>query len=609
MPSRGYLNFEYKPISLNEWLAPAMMATQYQRELEDKYLQLQTEASAWDKIKANEQDSRLYENVYKPYLDAINQGAEELTSRGSNPNSRKKLYALTAQYNQVIKPIEEAYTKREQEQAKWREAQYKNPNLMIEKEPGNFSLEDFMNGTYTMPQIIDKEQVYKNALTSFQPLAKAIRKDPQWERMNNGYWAIRTQKGYTPEEIKEAIVNPESADPLLRSAVNSVISSSGALNWSDPSKAVDAIIPVVNQALIYAMGSADTEYKDDLDYKNQLSMRTMGYQAALNMNYLERKAQLERDQAILEASLKGGSGGSGSGSGKKGDSGFARFPSVTSEDAKNNKAYNKAWDVSGVRYEKGQWIRGNTIITDKETKALYDKYKNAYPYLSPEEAIYRGASIDNVTSLSRSIGAHYTSSDNSAKNTIINMLQNLSADGNTNFYSRKTGKPISQNQYNELVAKAKKDDNADSVPVTMDNRGLHIKIGNEWYDSILPDGRTSAKPEIANANKYISTVYNSLLDFSDDGIEIPNGFAGAYGILADPKTQYISDKFPLKHIRGRLIGDKSGTLYNFILDTSTGQMYSSDSYDIENGGNDFANTMFPLYESKLYDVMSTFNGL
>lgn len=585
MPSRGYLNFEYKPISLNEWLAPAMMATQYQRELEDKYLQLQTEASAWDKIKANEQDSRLYDNVYKPYIDAIYSGADELTSRGSNPNSRKKLYALTAQYNQVIKPIEEAYNKREQEQARWREAQYKNPELIIEKEPGSYSLEDFMNGTYKMPQIIDKEQVYKNALSSFQPLAKAMRKDPEWERMNNGYWAIRTQKGYTPDEVREAIVNPDSADPLLRAAVDNVVSSSNALNWSDPSRAIDAITPVVNQALIHAIGSADTEYKADIEYQAALDMKKMAYKAGLDRANMRYQASLKPPKdSSTESTVTG------------------RYPTADTEYPGRNKPHNEAWNTTGVKYSGKEWIKDDKIITNKKTKELYNKYKDAYSYLTPEQAIAYGSAIDQATSLKSDVGAQYTTVDSSYGTTMGNVLKNLYADGHINFYDRK-GKAVKSNDWGDMIKKAE-DNNYKDVAMVMDGDGLHMKVGDQWYDSMLPNGSSTAKNEIKKANYYVKNIHSRLSDFSDGGVEVDNVQSAIYKLQHDSKS--LDGTPSLKHIRFRIKGDN--TVYNIVYDTKNDKFYGSDSNDILRGGDDFSDTVYNAYQTILYDVMSSFNG-
>lgn len=582
MPSKGYLNFEYKPISLEEWLAPAMMATQYQRDLEDKYLQLQSEANAWDKIKANTQDTQLYENIYKPYIDSINKGVDDLTSRGSNPNSRKRLYALTAQYNQVIKPIEEAYNKREQEQAKWMDAKYKNPELVIEKEPGSYSIQDFMDGKYKMPKIIDKEQVYKNALSSFQPLAKAMRKDPEWERMNNGYWAIRTQKGYTPEEVKEAIVNPDNADPLLRAAIGSVISSSNALEWSDPSKAIEAITPVVNQALTYAIGSADTEYKADLEYQAALDMKKMAY-----------KAGLDRANMRYQASLK---------SPKDEPTVTGRYPTADTEYPGRNKPHNNAWDTTGVKYSGKEWIKDNKIITNKKTKELYNKYKKAYPYLTPEQAIAYGSAIDQATSLRSDIGAQYTTVDASYGTTMGNVLKNLYADGHINFYDRK-GNAVKSNDWGDMIKKAE-DDNYKDVAMVMDGDGLHMKVGDQWYDSMLPNGSSTAKNEIKKANYYVKNVYSHLSDFSDGGIEVDDIQS------AIDRLQHYSKPLEgtpsLKHIRFRIKGDN--TIYNIVYDTKNDKIYGSDSNDVLNGGDDFSDTVYNAYQTILYDVMRSFNG-
>lgn len=585
MPSRGYLNFEYKPISLNEWLAPAMMATQYQRELEDKYLQLQSEANAWDKIKANEQDAQLYENVYKPYVDAINAGAEELSSRGSNPNSRKKLYALTAQYNKYIKPIEEAYNKREQEQALVQKAKYNNPNLLVDREPNSYSLEDFISGNYRTPQMIDKDQLYKTAVTTFQPLAKAIRSNPEWTRLNNGYWSIRAAKGYTPQEIQQAIADPEKADPLLRSAVDSVINSSNAMNWSNPAEAIEAITPVVNQALTYAMGSVDTDYKADLDYQAELNRQNMAY-----------KAGLDRANMRYQASLKPNKG-------DKDDSVTGRYPSADTQYPGRNQAYNKAWDTKGITYNAGEWTKDGKIIKDKDTKQLYDKYKKAYSYLTPEQAIEFGSAIDQRLSLRADNGALYTTGDASYGTTMSNVLRSLYADGHVNFYDRE-GKAIKSNDWASLI-KSAKDNDYEDVVVAMDGNGLHIKVGEEWYDSMLPGDKSTAKNEIAKANYYVNNVYRKLSDFSDGGIRV-NSPEEAYNILVH-QSKPLEKTPTLRHIRFRLNDDN--TIHNVIYDTSNDRIYESNSNDIIlNGGDDFSDTMYNVYQVMLYDVMKSANG-
>lgn len=273
-------NSQFKPFTYQDFLAPALMATQAHQELENQYSELATKANVWENL-ANEQTDPNAYKMYKTYADDLNMQAEQLAREGLNVTSRKNMLNMRNRYSKEIVPIEQAYKRRAELADEQRKTSLSNPTMFYQRNVSTISLDDFIknpsldygksySGALLAQQVGQMATNLKTALTGKSRL-KGIGLPYQYEQL--------LQYGYTPQQIQEAITNPQSGNPVLNTIVEQALNASGMKEWASPQQLREAIA-YANQGLYNAIGKSEIKnFKDDFSMQNALAMAAEARQA------------------------------------------------------------------------------------------------------------------------------------------------------------------------------------------------------------------------------------------------------------------------------------------------------------------------------------------
>jgi len=241
----------FRALSYEDWAKPLREATEFHRDIEQQYADLDAQASVWEKL-ANDvrgKDSQAYK-IYKNYADDLQSQADDFARHGLKYSSRKRMFDIRARYAKEIMPIDEAW-KRKEEASRWeREMMLKNPNLRFMRHADEESIDAFLANPEWKAGAVDmkelyakvageagalKEQLIQNleGITQIQKQksegkiteAEAEARQTQLlETENSGYLKYFIQHGLTPAEVQRQLA---SKDSFLSTLIMSDIMGSG----------------------------------------------------------------------------------------------------------------------------------------------------------------------------------------------------------------------------------------------------------------------------------------------------------------------------------------------------------------------------------------------
>lgn len=195
-------NFE--PFSFERFVQPLQMYGEAYREIEDNLSALETAAGEWEQ-KANEQSDPIAHAQYLKYAEDLRQQADDLSKYGLNPATRRKMLGMRKRYSSEIVPIAEAWTRRQQLADEQRAAWLQDPSVRFSTDFKTASLDDLLANPNANYDPLSGKWIESEAATLVSNLAKTALQNPKYERvMDNQYWEIRQQTGYTREEIDDA---------------------------------------------------------------------------------------------------------------------------------------------------------------------------------------------------------------------------------------------------------------------------------------------------------------------------------------------------------------------------------------------------------------------
>ena len=286
------INSQFKPFSYQEMLAPALMATQAHQALESQYGELATKANVFNGI-ANEQTDPYAYKMLKTYSDDLEKQADQLASEGLNAASRRNALNMQARFSSEVTPVEIAYKKREELAAEQRKIALSNPTMFFQRDAATMSLDDFIKN----PSLTYGES-YSGALLSQQvgQMAANLKTVLNGKGKLSGVglpyqYEQLLQYGYTPQQIQQAIANPEKGNPVLTTLVEMAIDASGMKKWASPEQLSQARA-YANQGLYNAIGKTDIKnFTDSFGMQDDLNARQQARQEAA-----ARRAAAEQGQ-------------------------------------------------------------------------------------------------------------------------------------------------------------------------------------------------------------------------------------------------------------------------------------------------------------------------
>lgn len=329
----------FKARSFDDLIKPLAMYTQEYNALEQGINELDTKASIWENM-ANEQTDRDAYNMYKNYADDLRSAADQLASQGLSKMSRPALMALKSRYSKEIVPIEQAYTTRQKQAEQQQQALLQDPTLMFSRRAATTSLDDYIKNPQLAYDSYSGKLLTAQAATAAQALAKQMREQPRkWRSiLGNSYYETMMQRGFTSQDVLNAIQRSPDANKELIRIMDDVVGSSKIANWGD-AEALRRAYEYAGQGLWSSVGETQYQMVQNPDHLNALQRAQL--------------SQIRQQQIAQERALK------------MNDPNLTDFYSQ-SEVATKNKEVARQFNS----FIRNGWMTNNGQITEKGLKAL-----------------------------------------------------------------------------------------------------------------------------------------------------------------------------------------------------------------------------------------------
>lgn len=260
---------KFRPFSYDELVRPLQEATVAHQALETEYADLDTKASVWENIADETTDPTAY-RMYKTYADDLRKQADTLATYGLTPGARQNLLKMKGRYSQEIIPIENAYNTRKALAEEQRKAQAADPTLRYQRDMATTSLDEFIaNPSLDYGASYSGALLTKQVAEAAENLKGEMRDNPrEWRSiLGDQYYETLMTTGFSSEEVRQAIADPENANPILVNLVDRAMNSSGVSEWASED-VYKQLRDYANQGLYNAIG--ETKY-DTLQNRNFIS--------------------------------------------------------------------------------------------------------------------------------------------------------------------------------------------------------------------------------------------------------------------------------------------------------------------------------------------------
>lgn len=368
MPSSSFIvNSEFQPMSYQELLHPVITQTQYQRELDEKYTQLDLQADKLEQLANSAVDQASYEK-YKSFANRLREEAGNLARYGLRGRDNARFMELFRSYGKEIQPLLDAQQKRERLIAMQQQLSMQDPTSLYDRSAGNISLEELMANPSAAPVRQSGELLRAQASAMAQNLQNELRQATFSKTATPGYLAFTQKYGLSSADVAAFVSNPNSpsANKVLRAIYDQVMTSSGVKeNWEGD--AYNRASQYVGMGLWNAIGKSAVQPLTDQWALQQAQMAHQSAENAKNRAFQARQAALNRRHqrqmaAAQAATAKGITNGIPSNI-------VPTYAGQPEKVEQNRKQFNKWVDKGYIARNKDNTYR----ITDAGMKALFDK--------------------------------------------------------------------------------------------------------------------------------------------------------------------------------------------------------------------------------------------
>ena len=427
---------KFKARSFDDLIKPLAMYTQEYNALEQSINELDTKASVWENM-ANEQTDEKAYSMYKNYANDLRNAADQLASQGLSQMSRPSLMNLKSRYSKEIVPIEQAYNNRQKQAEQQQQALLQDPTLMFSRRASTTSLDDYIRNPQLAYDSYSGKMLTAQAATAASALAKEMQEKPRkWRSiLGNSYYETMMQKGFSSQDVLNAIQRSPNANKELIKIMDDVVGSSKIANWGD-SETLKRAYEYAGQGLWSGVGETQYQMVQNPDHLNALQRAQL--------------SQIRQQQQATQRALK------------MNDPGLTDFYSQSEVAAKNkevarqfNSFIRNGWmNKNGQITEKGlKALQSTKTLRTGKATALYQSSKG----LSNEE----GKRLDLISSLrsfAESQGFKYTGNrrqdilgfNNTMKRVKYNIENNILPMGDIQFKVSRI--PVTADQSKQLAA-------------------------------------------------------------------------------------------------------------------------------------------------------------
>lgn len=232
---------EFKLPSLQELLVAPMYMQQLHNKAEEEFLQNQAlAADAATRFQPGIDDAAIQAN--QQFQSSVQADINDLAKNGLTPGIRRRLIQRKTDFTNNILPLNKAAVDREQWAKAAKEAQLRNPSLII-KDPMQVGLDRWIaDPTSHELHPISGQEIYERTRQAMIPISKYISQNlPQLARTGLPFqYFTKAQSGATAEEIAALMgsqykdIDPNLLSPLanlIKNAADRVVRSTGVYDY------------------------------------------------------------------------------------------------------------------------------------------------------------------------------------------------------------------------------------------------------------------------------------------------------------------------------------------------------------------------------------------
>ena len=232
---------DFKLPSLQEMMIAPQYLTQEHEKMEDAFMQNQAlAADAATRFQPGIDDAAIQAN--QQFQSSVQADINDLSKNGLTPGIRRRLLQRKTDFTNNILPLNKAAIDREQWAKAAKEAQLRNPSLII-KDPMQVGLDRWIaDPTSHELNPISGQEVYERTRQEMIPISKYISQNlPQLAKTGIPFqYFTKAQSGVTAEEIASLMgrqykdIDPNLLSPLanlIKNAADRVVRSTGVYDY------------------------------------------------------------------------------------------------------------------------------------------------------------------------------------------------------------------------------------------------------------------------------------------------------------------------------------------------------------------------------------------
>ena len=231
------INSQFRPFTYQELAAPLDRQDAYHEHLMEQYEKLSSQADILEAMGANDRDNKsgAY-SQFKAYSDNLRNERDLLYKHGLDPNSRLRLAEMRRRYNTEIVPIQNAWTKREQEADMQMKAQMQNPSLRFTRDARTSTLDSYIANPTGGFGVVNLNAISADMAAMAKSLEGKIKRGEKVDGIDSVTYNYIQQYGLDESTINRWLKDPQS-NPTLTNMKNQVLAKHGvtaeALQGSD----------------------------------------------------------------------------------------------------------------------------------------------------------------------------------------------------------------------------------------------------------------------------------------------------------------------------------------------------------------------------------------
>lgn len=261
------LNYaQYKPLSMQEILTPAMMMREQHDKADEMYTK-QAEVDAQSLLGLNPELDAYAIKTKQAHLDALKKAADELATKGFNHvETKKNIRDIRNQYNTEILPLQQALAVRQQMSDEVRKRKIEDPTYESTFDPSGKSLKDYLaNPNVFNYDGVSKVQVGQSFAHKVGQVKEQMQKSmPDISGKIIDDVLLRYDTGLSPEQVNDLIQQVSKANgkllsldkstqlgKIVKSLFNETMSEFGV--WDKFKDNPDKINKIANSVAQYAV--------------------------------------------------------------------------------------------------------------------------------------------------------------------------------------------------------------------------------------------------------------------------------------------------------------------------------------------------------------------